>query len=223
MERYVRDSQSAALIAREDILTLKDAQAGKTSVGKQFIHVQDGHIGYIHAYLAKLGIRCWGPDLDEGPESLFNSACRIAALISFQKIGIGGGYNFLNIDQKYKEDMVLFINTYKHYVHHVLAQKYHAKQRRSGSIQDSVTARNAARNRSRLADARLQYAKEHKFPKRYIKVLGNVGAHREDEWDAEGQCFAIKTLPYRSNAANIFFRRLDLAIKAGKVTVQKST
>ena len=78
-------------------------------------------------------------------------AFQIEALIHFQQIGILSHYNFLIFDQKYKEDMVLFINNFNHYVHYVLAQKYHTKQRRSGSIQDSVTARNAARNRSQVS------------------------------------------------------------------------
>jgi hypothetical protein len=56
VKRYITDSNSAALITHSDILTLKDARAGKTKVGKSFIHTDDGHIGYIHAYLAKAGI-----------------------------------------------------------------------------------------------------------------------------------------------------------------------
>ncbi|KAH9444537.1 hypothetical protein Pst134EB_024798 [Puccinia striiformis f. sp. tritici] len=124
VQRYLEDSNSAALIANEDILTLKDARAGVTQVGKGFIHIDDGHISYIHAQLAKLGIRCWGPNLDEGPESLFNAACRIAALTIFQQIAVAGGYNFLNFNHNYKDDMLTFIRTYNHYVHHVPAKKY---------------------------------------------------------------------------------------------------
>jgi hypothetical protein len=151
VERYITDSNSAALITHSDILTLKDARAGRTKVGKIFIHIDDGHIGYIHAYLAKAGIRCWGPNLDEGPESLFNSACRISALISFQQIGIAGGYNFLGYNKEYKDDMLLLIRTYNHYVHHVLAQKYQAECKNPGKYEDTVQMRNASRNRSRVS------------------------------------------------------------------------
>ncbi|KAA1127018.1 hypothetical protein PGTUg99_003187 [Puccinia graminis f. sp. tritici] len=207
VQRHFEDSHAAHLIARSDILTLKDARAGKIKVGQNLIHIDDGHIVYIHANLAKLGIRCWGPNLDEGPESLFNSACRIAALTGFQQIAIAGAYNFLNFDHKYKDDMLLFIRAYNHYVHHVLAQKYHAECKKPGSNQESIKVHKASTNRRR----------------RYTRIIEDVASHSDDEWDGERECFAIKTLGYRSNSANIFFRRLDLAMKAVKVATGKTS
>ncbi|KAA1079500.1 hypothetical protein PGT21_013504 [Puccinia graminis f. sp. tritici] len=205
VQRHFEDSHAAHLIARSDILTLKDARAGKIKVGQNLIHINDGHIVYIHANLAKLVIRCWGPNLDEGPESLFNSACWIAALTGFQQIAIAGAYNFLNFDHKYKDDMLLFIRAYNHYVHHVLAQKYHAECKKPGSNQESIKVHKASTNRRRLRDARLNFALINEYPKRYTRIIEDVTSHSEDEWDGEGECFAIKTLGYRSNSANIFF------------------
>ena len=158
VEQYIMDSNSAALISQDDILTLKNARSGKTKVGNSLVHIDDGHISYIHAYLAKAGIRCWGPNLDEGPESLFNAACRISALISFQQIAISGGYNFLNFNPKYKDDMLLLIRAYNHYVHHVLAQKYHTECKMVGKNQQAIETHNASRNRTRVStsDSTLQ-------------------------------------------------------------------
>ncbi|KAH9453234.1 hypothetical protein Pst134EA_024118 [Puccinia striiformis f. sp. tritici] len=214
VQRYLEDSNSAALIANEDILTLKDARAGVTQVGKGFIHIDDGHISYIHAQLAKLGIRCWGPNLDEGPESLFNAACRIAALTIFQQIAVAGGYNFLNFNHNYKDDMLTFIRTYNHYVHHVLAKKYRAECKKVGSNEATIEKNNATRNRIRLRKARVKFGNRNEFPERYMRVLRETAAHSDDELDDDTNSFVIQTLGYRSNAASIFFRRLDLAMKA---------
>ncbi|KAI9615694.1 hypothetical protein H4Q26_011330 [Puccinia striiformis f. sp. tritici PST-130] len=201
VQRYLEDSNSAALIANEDILTLKDARAGVTQVGKGFIHIDDGHISYIHAQLAKLGIRCWGPNLDEGPESLFNAACRIAALTIFQQIAVAGGYNFLNFNHNYKDDMLTFIRTYNHYVHHVLAKKYRAECKKVGSNEATIEKNNATRNCIRLRKARVKFGNRNEFPERYMRVLRETAAHSDDELDDDTNSFVIQTLGYRSNAA----------------------
>jgi hypothetical protein len=49
----------------------------------------------------------------------------------------------------------------------------------------------------------------HDFSKRYQKIIEDANAHSDDELDPTANCYAIKTVPYCSKAANIFFRRLD--------------
>ncbi|KAI9615059.1 hypothetical protein KEM48_005798, partial [Puccinia striiformis f. sp. tritici PST-130] len=39
-----------------------------------------GIVEYTQATLARLGLRVWAPDLDDSPHSLYNEACRQAAL-----------------------------------------------------------------------------------------------------------------------------------------------
>ncbi|KAG0143432.1 hypothetical protein CROQUDRAFT_96295 [Cronartium quercuum f. sp. fusiforme G11] len=196
IQLHFKDTNASQLIANDEIITLKDAHVGTTQVGANFIHIDDSYIHYIHAHLAKLGICCWGPNLDEGPKSLFNAACRIAALTGFQQIAALGGYNFLNFNHTYKDDMLLFIHAYNHYVHHVLAKKYRSECNKAGSTKEVAAARNATRNRSRLRDARLKFALVNEFPDHYIWVIQEAVANSNDKWDAEWKCFGIKTLNY---------------------------
>ncbi|MBW0480882.1 hypothetical protein O181_020597 [Austropuccinia psidii MF-1] len=51
------------------------------------------------------------------------------------------------------------------------------------------------------------------FPKQYKKIIADLHAHSDYEVDDKGN-FLIKTLPYRSKTANIFFRCLDEQMKA---------
>ncbi|PLW41764.1 hypothetical protein PCASD_05673 [Puccinia coronata f. sp. avenae] len=74
---------------------------------------------------------------------------------------------------EYKDDMLLLIRTYNHYVHHVLAQKYQAECKNPGKYQDTVQMRNASRNRSRLQESRYEYAVLHQFPTRYKTFLND--------------------------------------------------
>jgi hypothetical protein len=61
-----------------------------------------------------------------------------------------------------------------------------------------------------LRDARYKYAIEHNFPLQYRQILEDTNSHSDDEYDNTDKGYIIKTLPFRSEAANYFFRRLDL-------------
>jgi hypothetical protein len=150
-QRHLDDSNAAELVSRADIETMKDAWAGRIKVGKNFVHIAETHILYVHGYLAKLGIQCWGPNLEEGPESLFNSACRISALNTFRQVAGAGGYDFMNFNQAYKDDMVILIRAYNHYVHHISFNKFSAELKQPGKYKETVEAKNTSRNRSRVS------------------------------------------------------------------------
>ncbi|MBW0480009.1 hypothetical protein O181_019724 [Austropuccinia psidii MF-1] len=83
VQTVAQNSQGAKLISKAQVQTLQDAQAGKRKIGPNIINMQDFYITYIHAMLAKLGIRIWAPDLQEAPNSLYNEACCIVALMTF--------------------------------------------------------------------------------------------------------------------------------------------
>ncbi|MBW0535607.1 hypothetical protein O181_075322, partial [Austropuccinia psidii MF-1] len=63
-----------------------------------------------------------------------------------------------------------------------------------------------------LRDSRLDYAIVNKLPKRYKRIIEEIGAHSDDEYDEKKKVYVIKTLKFRSRKANIFFRRLDEAM-----------
>ncbi|EFP86431.2 uncharacterized protein PGTG_12387 [Puccinia graminis f. sp. tritici CRL 75-36-700-3] len=179
-EIRINNSNAAALIAQADVQTLKDACAGNIWVGWNFIHIGEMHLLYIHGYLAKLGIQCWGPDLEEGPESLFNSACRIAALKTFQQVAGAGSYDFMNFNHDYKDNMVRFIDAYNHYVHHVSSKKFQAKIKQPGKYKET------------LCDARYKFAVANYFPEQYQKIIKEITANSDDEWDPNAKCFSIR-------------------------------
>lgn len=141
---------AAQLITQADIDTLKDAWAGIIQVGSNFIFIDGSHIAYMHGYLAKLGIQCLGPNLEEGPESLFNSVCQISALNTFQQVAGASGYDFMNFNRKYVDDMVRLIRTYNHYVHHVSWHKFSAEKKQPGKYKETTELKSTAKNQSRV-------------------------------------------------------------------------
>ncbi|OAV95183.1 hypothetical protein PTTG_10009 [Puccinia triticina 1-1 BBBD Race 1] len=144
----------------------------------------------------------------------------------FRQIAMSGAYDFMNFNRKYKDNMVIFIRAYNHYVHHVQLDKFSKENKEPGKHAETVMVKNAARKQSRLAEARYKFAVANDFPKRYKDIIQDVAANSNDEWDEAGKCFVVKTLPFRSKAANIFFRRLDsvmneVAIANGKSSQSK--
>lgn len=69
-----------------------------------------------------------------------------------------------------------------------------------------------SRARDRLRDARLKFALEQRLPKRYQAIISDTCAHSDDEYNSKKGVYDIKTLPFRSENATKFFRRLDAAM-----------
>ncbi|EGF99696.1 uncharacterized protein MELLADRAFT_68360 [Melampsora larici-populina 98AG31] len=100
IESVAQNANSLALIAHNEITTLKDKQLTQKA-GRGTLHLKDIHILFIHASLAKLGLRRWGPDLSEATDSLLNSACRISAILAFRQVAAGGAFDTANMDESY--------------------------------------------------------------------------------------------------------------------------
>ncbi|MBW0462098.1 hypothetical protein O181_001813 [Austropuccinia psidii MF-1] len=213
VQSVAQNSQGVKLINEAQVQTLRDARSGKRKVGKNIINMQDFYITYVHAMLAKLGIRIWAPDLEEAPDSLYNEACRIVALMTFRQIACSGAYQYMRANFTYCNDLGLLRNAYDHYVHYVLAEKYRREGREKGWNERDVERKVVQRARQRLRDNRYKFLIAHNYPKRYQVIASDVNAHSDDEYNAKAGVYVIKTLAYRSDSATAFFRRLDSKIK----------
>ncbi|WAQ89652.1 hypothetical protein PtA15_11A342 [Puccinia triticina] len=67
----------------------------------------------------------------------------------FRQIAMSGAYDFMNFNRKYKDNMVIFIRAYNHYVHHVQLDKFSKENKEPGKHAETVMVKNAARKRSR--------------------------------------------------------------------------
>lgn len=93
----VNTEGSPNLIPMEMILSLKEVRAGGGKVARSLGHIDQYKILYCQGILAKTGIRVWCPDLQDAPDSLYNSACRITALKTFRELFSFGTYNYMNV------------------------------------------------------------------------------------------------------------------------------
>ncbi|KNZ51783.1 hypothetical protein VP01_3812g2 [Puccinia sorghi] len=177
------------------------ARKCRTKVGKHMLHLLDFNICYIHSSLSKLGLTNWAPNLDEQADSLYNVAHQMAAICTFRECVAGGAYTFMN-----------------HYVHFTWLNICSKEKKESGKHiwDEERKVLQTARERVSclwLRDKRYKFAINNNFPKRYIEVIKPVQAHSNDEYFPRKQIYLVKKLPFRSEAANAFFRQLDDVMK----------
>ncbi|KAI9606333.1 hypothetical protein KEM48_001931 [Puccinia striiformis f. sp. tritici PST-130] len=200
IERTANDTSGAALIPVKEVVTFKDIKCGRKKVGKGLVNLEEFFVSYTQAILARLGIRVWAPDLEDLPDSLYNEACRQAALKSFRQASVGGAYAYMNVNLKYATDLTLLIPAYNHYVHYLQATRYNREKNQTGKF--------------RMDEERkvISKARERGLPKRYQKVISDVNCHSDDEYNSQRKVYVVKTLKFRSANATKFFRRLDATI-----------
>ncbi|KAA1132822.1 hypothetical protein PGTUg99_020806 [Puccinia graminis f. sp. tritici] len=210
VETTIDNAHAPQLISQEDILTLREGRSGRFKLGRGLANVDEMHILYVHAVFGKVGIRVWGPNLEESHDSLFNSACRITALNTFRQLASSGAYQYMNIKLANLNQMSLLVSAYNHYVHYVMESRYKKELKEAGKHSKDEKKKSIQKNRERLRKSRYAYAVAKGFPKRYLRILEDTAAHSDDEFSSEHNTYIIKTLKYRSNNANIFFQRLDV-------------
>ncbi|EGG03289.1 uncharacterized protein MELLADRAFT_90318 [Melampsora larici-populina 98AG31] len=192
-----------------DQCEVKVPAADRVNVGGSIVNIKEFFVLYTKAMFAKLGIREWCPDLDSAEDTLWNEACRISALRIFRQWVAADAFAYMNINTKFTNEILLLERTYNHYVHFLYARKYRRELKEDGKNLKDDERKNALARRRRLMKLRAKHASDHRFPKRYQKILLAPEAHSDDEWSAKLQAYVVKTPAYRSAKAGIFIRRLD--------------
>ncbi|KAI9612947.1 hypothetical protein H4Q26_010216 [Puccinia striiformis f. sp. tritici PST-130] len=100
-----------------------------------------------------------------------------------------------------------------HRATHQGENKYTKEKKNPGSLGQELDRKAISHARGRLRKARVSFAKNHNLPKRYKRVLADLSAHSDDEYNDQHSCYIIKTVAFRSANANKFFRRLDEEMK----------
>ncbi|KAF9548194.1 hypothetical protein CPC08DRAFT_823532 [Agrocybe pediades] len=188
-------------------------QRTRARVGQIEQHI----LSYVDAMLCRFGLPVWGPNYQESPYSLFNSAVRIVALDTFKQALISHAYAFLGVSAKHADNMDLLLKVYDHVVHFYLYGHYLKEMRRPGSLEAEGKLNPTYQARKRLAEQRRNWLEDNGFG-RYLDLI-DAKATSDDERDPdEGKIngrdiFYIKRRPERSAAAELFIRRLAQAME----------
>ncbi|MBW0553235.1 hypothetical protein O181_092950 [Austropuccinia psidii MF-1] len=93
-----------------------------------------------------------GTNLEEAPDSIYNEACSIVALMTFQQITCSGAYKYMRANLTYCSDLGLLCSAYDHYVHYVLSEKFRKETREGGWNVRDVERKVVQRERQRMND-----------------------------------------------------------------------
>ncbi|KAG0150417.1 hypothetical protein CROQUDRAFT_87909 [Cronartium quercuum f. sp. fusiforme G11] len=222
VQQAIDNELGVTLMAQAEIETLKDARMGRIKVGRGMINVDEVCIHYIHTSLAKLGISIWGPNLTESPDSLFNSACHIAAIRSFREVALQGPYP--NISKAYLNNLTLLTLAYNHFVHYLSAQHFKKELVSPGKFELVTKKAAVLRHRLRLCKARCEFLSTIPgCPKQYIKMLAKPNTHSDDEVNSNSITHTIKTLEFRSANASKLIRQVDLLMQKADILPGKTS
>ncbi|WAQ84372.1 hypothetical protein PtA15_4A825 [Puccinia triticina] len=145
------------------------------------------------------------------------------AINTFHQLGATPAYKALNINKKYVKNVELLDKAYLHYVHHLMRQRFIREQKAPGKFAADEKRKVNQKNQDRLCKARYTFAVKHGYPRRYIDIIDELGAHSDDEYSPEHGFFKIKTLPYRLKNASKFFCCLDVEMMKEEILLPKQS
>ncbi|KNZ53606.1 hypothetical protein VP01_318g4 [Puccinia sorghi] len=103
------------------------------------------------------GLRVWCPNLEEDASSLYNVACCIGAITTFQEIAATQAYAYLNINPLQVNNTILLIQAYNHFVHFLMVRNYKKESKEAGTVARDATNKQIQKNRKRLRDAHIEH------------------------------------------------------------------
>ncbi|KAI7952926.1 hypothetical protein MJO29_008557 [Puccinia striiformis f. sp. tritici] len=194
IQHAANNTLAPSLIPLNQVNALKSLQYGQKKIDPGVIHLDGFFVDYTQATLARLGLRVWAPKLEDSPLSLYNEACRQVALKMFSQAASTFAYAYLKIDDKYTKDVELLIPAYNHYVHHLQRKRYEKEKKKKAW--ESKRRQVIVRTRKQLRDSRVKFASNHELPQRYCRIVSDINSHSDDEYDPQGDVYAVKKLNY---------------------------
>lgn len=150
VQAVVDDAAALNLVAQDEVLTLRTLRTEGAQLARGMNNIEEFHILYVQGMLAKVGMRVWGPNPRESPDSPYNVACRVTAISSFREMTSSGAYTYMNVKLKYNDSINLLIRAYNHYVHVYMAQKFKAELKEVGSVKKESEKKAAQKGRERV-------------------------------------------------------------------------
>ncbi|MBW0516713.1 hypothetical protein O181_056428 [Austropuccinia psidii MF-1] len=202
-----------SLVPIDTIEKLQQLQSKGNNVGNNFINLSDFMIRYVQVSLSKLGTVRWAPKLLKQPNSKYREACRISAVKNFRQLDVGDSYVFMNVNTGYVNDLHLLIQSYDNYVHFYIAGIFHKELNEEWKNRKEKERDALQKFRERVQNVQYKFSVSNNLQKRYQRVLKQVKAHVDEEFNPKKNFYISRKLAFRSEAANIFMQKLDEKIK----------
>ncbi|MBW0513729.1 hypothetical protein O181_053444 [Austropuccinia psidii MF-1] len=182
------EQSSTALILdnKDDVQAFAAKQLQKVELPHCSSKLGAAYESYIQGALVRLGFTIWSPSLLQKSDELYNMACHILEITTFQQIEAAGEFENHNVNLTFIMQTSLLQKAYDHFVHYFMKDCYNKELKVKGSYMAG-----------KLCTARLDFAILQKFSKRNHKIIEEIGAHSDDEvHEKKPNFFVIKKLIY---------------------------
>ncbi|KZV87743.1 hypothetical protein EXIGLDRAFT_620282, partial [Exidia glandulosa HHB12029] len=127
--------QGSARVSTSMITTAAVGRDVRVKTGTHAQHagrVEKPALSWMIAFLARFGFTSWAPDFTSTPYSLYNSACRIIAIFSFQQALLAQAYVHFGPVMSHANDFDFLIKLFDWYVWDCWFHRWDAERRRPG-------------------------------------------------------------------------------------------
>ncbi|KNZ52066.1 hypothetical protein VP01_3705g1 [Puccinia sorghi] len=189
--QIVENVQGAPLVPVKEIISLKALRLGQRKIGQGIVNLDDFLWSIPRLLLLVLDYFFWGQTLTTH-QHLF--LMKPADKLPSNRFG------------KLQQVLTITMST--------SCKKIDTKGKRR-KLANSVQMKNEGYFPSKgpkLQDTQLKFALAQRLPKKYQRMISDVNAHSDDEYNPSKGCYYIKKLKFQLENATQFFHRLDAAM-----------
>ncbi|MBW0526538.1 hypothetical protein O181_066253 [Austropuccinia psidii MF-1] len=139
------------LESEDDLQKYAKAPLEPVTLGRGMKNLSQSYIDYVGGILTRIGFTHWHPNLTRNCDDLYNVSCRITAIVSFQKLVVGGAYNEYSMNFTYIKKAGLLQKAYDHFFHYWIKAWWDKERRVQGSYKAGNMKSNSNENCSRLS------------------------------------------------------------------------
>lgn len=127
-----------------------DSTRAHTSAELRQNDIPEVAFGFMKTTIAKYALTCFAPDLRQASYSLYNQACRMAAIDSFRQMVQAGVYVEFNVEKNKIHQVDLMTAVYDHTVHVAKRREWKAEMKKPGSAKRNENLDKARKARKRV-------------------------------------------------------------------------
>ncbi|MBW0545568.1 hypothetical protein O181_085283 [Austropuccinia psidii MF-1] len=118
IEEALQDQSSLEINGEEDLHAFAKKQLQAVNLSRGLNKISKTYMDFMQGSLARLGFTIGSPNLAQNHDNLYNFACRIFCVTTFQQLAVAGAYNNYSINFPYIMKTALLQRAYDHFVHY---------------------------------------------------------------------------------------------------------
>ncbi|MBW0529874.1 hypothetical protein O181_069589 [Austropuccinia psidii MF-1] len=134
-----------------NVQALAERQLQTVKLARGVSRIGVSYQSYIQGALACLGFSRCSPNLAQNSKDLYNVACQILAITTFQQVAAAGSFDNQNVNLSFIMQMGLLQKAYNHFVHYFMKAWYDKEEKLGGSVKAAGAKNSINKSRERVS------------------------------------------------------------------------